>query len=78
MKTSIEETVKKIIIEQLGTPPEHITNDARFIEDLYCDSLDAVELAIAAEEECEINLEDEEIEKCKTVGDAIVLIKTKL
>ena len=72
---SIEERVKKIIIEQLGVKPEQVTNDASFVEDLGADSLDTVELVMALEEEFECEIPDEEAEKITTVQQAIDYIK---
>ncbi len=73
---SIEERVKKIIIEQLGVKPEQVTNDASFVEDLGADSLDTVELVMALEEEFECEIPDEDAEKITTVQQAIDYIKT--
>lgn len=65
------EKVKSIIVEQLGVPPEDVTESASFIEDLGADSLDIVELVMALEEEYDIEISDEDAEKIQTVGDAI-------
>ncbi len=68
---SIEERVKKIIIEQLGVKAEQVTNEASFVEDLGADSLDTVELVMALEEEFECEIPDEDAEKIQTVQQAI-------
>jgi acyl carrier protein len=75
---SIEERVKKIIIEQLGVKPEQVTNEASFVEDLGADSLDTVELVMALEEEFECEIPDEDAEKITTVQQAIDYIKAHL
>ena len=75
---SIEERVKKIIIEQLGVKPEEVTNEASFVEDLGADSLDTVELVMALEEEFECEIPDEDAEKITTVQQAIDYIKAHL
>ena len=75
---SIEERVKKIIIEQLGVKPEEVTHDASFVEDLGADSLDTVELVMALEEEFECEIPDEDAEKITTVREAINYIKDHL
>jgi acyl carrier protein len=74
---SVEEKVKKIIVEQLGVNPEEVTAEASFIEDLGADSLDTVELVMAFEEEFDAEIPDEEAEKLKTVGDTIKYIEEK-
>ena len=68
---SIEERVKKIIVEQLGVKEEEVKPEAPFIEDLGADSLDTVELVMALEEEFDIEIPDEEAEKITTVQSAI-------
>ncbi|ABR75346.1 acyl carrier protein [Actinobacillus succinogenes] len=68
---SIEERVKKIIVEQLGVKEEEVKSESSFIEDLGADSLDTVELVMALEEEFDIEIPDEEAEKITTVQSAI-------
>ncbi|MDO9879592.1 acyl carrier protein [Glaesserella parasuis] len=68
---SIEERVKKIIVDQLGAKAEDVKLEASFIEDLGADSLDTVELVMALEEEFDIEIPDEEAEKITTVQSAI-------
>ncbi len=68
--SSIEERVKKIVAEQLGVEDEVLT-EASFIDDLGADSLDAVELVMALEEEFECEIVDEEAEKITTLQQAI-------
>ncbi|ABY70405.1 acyl carrier protein [Actinobacillus pleuropneumoniae serovar 3 str. JL03] len=70
-KMSIEERVKKIIVDQLGVKAEDVKPEASFIEDLGADSLDTVELVMALEEEFDIEIPDEEAEKITTVQSAI-------
>lgn len=68
---SIEERVKKIIVEQLGVKEEDVKPESSFVEDLGADSLDTVELVMALEEEFDIEIPDEEAEKITTVQSAI-------
>jgi len=69
--STIEERVKKIVVEQLGVKLEEVTNEASFVDDLGADSLDTVELVMALEEEFETEIPDEEAEKISTVQAAI-------
>jgi acyl carrier protein len=68
--SNIEERVKKIVAEQLGTK-DTIENEASFVDDLGADSLDTVELVMALEEEFECEIPDEDAEKITTVQQAI-------
>ena len=74
--STIEERVKKIIIEQLGVKEEEVKSEAAFENDLGADSLDTVELVMALEEEFETEIPDEEAEKIKTVQAAIDYVKS--
>ena len=69
--SSIEERVKKIVIEQLGVSEDQVVNSASFVDDLGADSLDTVELVMALEEEFETEIPDEEAENITTVQQAI-------
>jgi acyl carrier protein len=78
MSSSIEERVKKIVIEQLGVKEEEVKPEASFVDDLGADSLDTVELVMALEEEFECEIPDEEAEKIATVQQAIDYVKSHL
>ena len=68
---SVEEKVRKIIVDQLGVDEKQVTASAAFIDDLGADSLDTVELVMALEEEFDVEIPDEEAEKISKVQDAI-------
>jgi acyl carrier protein len=72
--STIEERVKKIVVEQLGVKEEEVTADASFVDDLGADSLDTVELVMALEEEFDCEIPDEEAEKISTVRMAVEYI----
>ena len=72
---NIFESVKNILVDQLGVDEEAVTLEANFIDDLNADSLDIVELVMAMEQEFGIAIPDEEAERIKTVGDAVSFIK---
>ncbi|MBN4006564.1 MULTISPECIES: acyl carrier protein [unclassified Nostoc] len=73
------EKVKKIVIEQLSVdPPDKVTPQAKFMEDLGADSLDTVELVMALEEEFDIEIPDEAAEQITSVQDAVDYIDNKV
>jgi acyl carrier protein len=76
--SSIEDRVKKIVIEQLGVKEEEVTPSASFVDDLGADSLDTVELVMALEEEFECEIPDEDAEKITSVQQAIDYIKANV
>ncbi|MDO5541043.1 MAG: acyl carrier protein [Eubacteriales bacterium] len=69
------EKMKEIISENLGIDLEKITESASFKEDLGIDSLDLFELVMALEEEFDISIPTEELEKMNTVGDVAKYIE---
>jgi len=78
MAATIEERVKKIVVEQLGVKEEEVNNDSSFVDDLGADSLDTVELVMALEEEFNIEIQDEEAEKITTIKQAITFIDSRV
>jgi acyl carrier protein len=76
--SDIEQRVKKIVAEQLGTDLANVKNESSFIDDLGADSLDTVELVMALEEEFNTEIPDEEAEKITTVQQAIDYINKNL
>ena len=74
MAAGVEEKVKQIIVEQLGVDEGEVTPNASFVDDLGADSLDTVELVMAFEEPFDIEIQDEDAEKIKTVKNAVEYI----
>jgi len=75
---SVEDRVKKIVCDQMGTTADKINLGTSFINDLGADSLDTVELVMEFEDEFEISIPDEDAEKIQTVGAAVTYIQEKL
>lgn len=73
---SVEDRVKKIVSDQLGTSVDEIEIDSSFVDDLGADSLDTVELVMALEEEFDLEIADEDAEKISTVNDAVTYINS--
>jgi acyl carrier protein len=67
----IFDKVKEIIAEELGIEEEEINMDSDLSEDLGADSLDAIELIMAIEEEFDIEIADSEATKIKSVSDIV-------
>ncbi len=75
---SIEEKVKKIIVDKLGVDEAEVTAEASFTNDLGADSLDTVELIMEFEKEFDISIPDEQAEKIQTVGQAIGYLESQI
>jgi len=62
--------VKEIVADQLGIDDiDSITATTSLIKDLEADSLDAVEIIMAIEDEFGVEIPDEEAEGFKNIGD---------
>lgn len=67
----IFDKIRDIIIEQLQVEESDVNMDTNLMKDLSADSLDAVEIIMAIEDEYGIEIPDEEAEKIQTVGDLV-------
>ncbi len=73
---TIDERLKKIVVDQLGVEADEVVPSASFVDDLGADSLDLVELIMSLEEEFsnpshKVEIPDEDAEKIVTVQDTI-------
>jgi acyl carrier protein len=73
---SVEEKVKRIIVDQLGVDEDEVKPESSFVDDLGADSLDVVELVMALEEEFGLEINDEDAEKISNVKQAIDYISS--
>ena len=72
------EKIKGIIIEQLSIEDSAITMETSLMKDLEADSLDAVEIMMAIEDEFDIEIPDEDAEKFTCVGDIVRYVDERL
>ncbi len=73
------EKIKGIIIEQLGLDEDtEISMETSLMNDLEADSLDAVEIIMAIEDEFDIEIPDEDAEEFKNLGDIVHYVEEKM
>lgn len=72
------EQIKAMLAEHLGCDEDRITENTVILEDLEADSLDLVEFMMSLEEEYSIEVEDEDLERIKTVGDVVKYIEERI
>ncbi len=73
------EKVKEIIIDQLGLEDDvKVERTTSMMKDLEADSLDAVEIIMAFEDEFDIEIPDEDAEKFDNIGDIVDYIEKKV
>jgi acyl carrier protein len=71
----IRSNLAEIVNEVAGIPAEDVQMDKSFVDDLDVDSLSMVEVVVAAEEQFNVKIPDEEVKNLKTVGDAVAFIE---
>ncbi|KHO40437.1 acyl carrier protein [Clostridium tetani] len=71
----IIDKILEIIGEQLGMDVEELSTETSF-EELGVDSLDLFQIVIEIEEEFDIQMEDAEV--IKTIGDAVKFVEEKV
>ena len=69
------EKVRAIIANELNIDESKITLESSLSEDLGADSLDAVELIMALEDEFDVQVSDEDAQGIHTVGDIVKLVE---
>ncbi len=75
-RENIEEKVKKIILEHISKDVEKFNSSSKLSEH-GADSLDAVEIIMAAEEEFGIEIPDEDAQKMETMEQIVEYINSK-
>ena len=72
------EKMREIIPENLSCELDKVTMEADLADDLGADSLAAVELSMALEDEFGVAIDDEDLPKLKTVGDLANYISARI
>jgi acyl carrier protein len=76
-QNDVFEKVANIISTKTKVKKEEIKLDSNFELDLKLDSLDVVEIVMAIEEEFDITIPDDDVQKLRTVKDAVEYIRNK-
>ena len=71
---AILEILRSIISDYVGIPAEEIHPDSTLLEDLSADSIDRAEIALAIEEEWNLEIPEEQLEQLLSVQDFVTLI----
>ena len=71
------EKVRDIIVANLSCAPDTVTMEASLTDDLELDSLDAVDLNAALEEELGFSMPDEVLKDIQTVGDIVRYLEAR-
>lgn len=74
----IIDKIKAIIVEQLGVSADEIELETSLMKDLEADSLDAVEIILAIEDEYGIEIPDDDAEQFQTVSDLVNYVEERI
>jgi acyl carrier protein len=74
---TIAQRVREIVAEDLGVSVDRCADEARFDEDLNADSLDKVEMAMTIEDAFGMQINDEQLEPVKTVGQLVKFVEER-
>lgn len=69
------DVIKGMIIDQLGVSEDELQLETNLMKDLEADSLDAVEIIMAIEDEYDIEIPDEDAESFQTIGDIVSYVE---
>ena len=69
--------IKEIIVEQLTCDESDVTMETSLMKDLEADSLDAVEIIMAIEDEFGLEIPDEDAENFQLVGDIVRYVEDR-
>ncbi|MBQ9014618.1 MAG: acyl carrier protein [Firmicutes bacterium] len=70
--------VREFVVEQLAIDPDLVDIDSDLMKDLEADSLDAVEIIMAVEEEFNMEIPDADAEKFRTVRDMVDYVEARI
>ena len=71
----MKDAIYKIIADKFKTDVSSINGSQSLADDLGADSMDTVELVIDFEEQLNVKISDEDVEKLKTVDDVVKCIE---
>ena len=74
-KTQILTEIQTVFKELFELDPAQVQPQARLIEDLDLDSLDAIDLAVKLEETSGLHFDEDKLRSLRTVEDVIVTIE---
>lgn len=75
---NIEARVHKALAEGMGIDADQIANDQHLIDDLGMDSIDAIDICMAVEDEFDLEIPDDDTEKINTVQDIVNYVTARM
>ena len=73
-KDEIYARIRATLVENFEIPSERVTLEARLMDDLELDSIDAIDMAVQIQEMTHVRVDEEALRKLRTVGDTVDLV----
>ena len=70
------ETLREVICRVVEIDPEKLTEETNIRSELGLNSLELINIAVAIEDEFDVEIPDREVGNIETLGDAIKVIQT--
>ena len=71
----MRERILEIIAEQVNRSVDELDPSMDFIDDLNMDSIELVELIMSVEDEVDIEIDEDRLEKVRSIGDVLDLLE---
>jgi acyl carrier protein len=66
--------LRNTLVTNFEIPAERITMEARLMDDLELDSIDAIDMAVQIQDMTDVRVDEEALRKLRTVGDTVDLV----
>ena len=73
-RDQIFERIRSTLVTSFEIPEQRVTMEARLMEDLELDSIDAIDMAVQLQELTGARVDENELRKLRTVGDTVDLV----
>jgi acyl carrier protein len=70
--------IREALVTNFEIPEERVTIDARLMDDLELDSIDAIDMAVHIQAMTNVRLDEDSLRSLRTVGDAVDLVANLL
>ena len=70
--------IRNALVTNFEIPEERVSLEARLMDDLELDSIDAIDMAVHIQAMTNVRLDEDSLRKLRTVGDAVDLVAALL
>jgi acyl carrier protein len=74
----IKQKIKQVVFETTNIKPEDIADDASFVDDLHLDSLTMLEIAVNVDQEFDLDMPEDEMQKFTDVNTSAELVRERM